>query len=389
MIRHTQHVLSKLLIATVILGFSSCHPENSKSEAGDDVFQSICIDINTPSVDISDLIDKVEVVKLEETEQSLIGAAMEVYWNGSYFKFTSEKLKTLYVFNRFGDLVTKFNRFGNGPEEYGSINSYWLRSDTLVFFDNSRKRLFKYLLDGQYLSSMETVYDVNHVQELNGKYWLDLSFRAQADSSAGQIAMLDKSFGNPRYFLETLGDIGFPTGTPVNSFTPYKNSLLYRQLLSDSVYQINDERVRPYLHFDLKGEFLWILVEAKDEQTSPVNQILTSGKVWLFVPKIGEEWIHIDYRIGFDQAYDDLLYHRPTGQITSIDTKKGDQSSYDLAFNSWHNGRMLLTVNSSDIGEFLAELDENQISFIEGSTLEDIESSENPALMWVKFKSEF
>jgi hypothetical protein len=39
-----------------------------------------------------------------------------------------------------------------------------------------------------------------------------------------------------------------------------------------------------------------------------------------------------------------------------------------------------------DISPFLSELKEDQITFRQGTTLEEIKSSENPVLMWVKFK---
>lgn len=49
---------------------------------------------------------------------------------------------------------------------------------------------------------------------------------------------------------------------------------------------------------------------------------------------------------------------------------------------------MLIAINSLDLAQLLGELDSSQYAFNEGSTLEEIESSENPALMWVTFKDD-
>jgi hypothetical protein len=46
----------------------------------------------------------------------------------------------------------------------------------------------------------------------------------------------------------------------------------------------------------------------------------------------------------------------------------------------------LCSISPADVADFLGELDEAQWQFKPGTTLEEIESSENPVLMWVTFE---
>lgn len=385
------HFLNRFLIAPMMIcGILSCQSTKEEDQEVKEYFQSISLDLKAPSRRLSELVDKVEVVRLEETERSLLGVAWDVKLEEGHFLIPSEDRQSLYVFNEVGRFINQFNRFGEGPEEYSSITSYWLKSDTLFLFDHLKQTLFGYGLDGDLLRSRKTDYMANHAFEFDNRYWLDLSFREQSDSLAGQIVSLNSELVEPIYFLEPLGDIGFPTGAPVNSFASYGNSLLFHQLLSDSVYQIKDGRVEPYLHFDLGGEFLWSLPEIKSEASSPVSLIMSTEKVWLLIPRVAEEWIHIDYNIGFGDGNEpEILHHRPSGKSVLIDVQRSNQQPYEMAFNEWYADRMLISMSSSDLGEFLKELDETQISFAEGSSLEGIRASENPVLMWVQFKSDF
>lgn len=378
---------------SLILVLASCqtNKESGKISNQAESFKSIPIELNGPKARLSDLVEEVEIIRLEETDESLMGMVWDLSLEGDYIVIPTDDRRMLYIFNSKGDFVSQFDRHGDGPEEYNSVTSYWIKSDTLFLFDLYRKKLLEYSIQGDYLGETSTAYLANAMYELNDRYWLDLSFRAQEDSTAGQLASVDKGLKNPEYHLGALGDIDFPMGAPLNSFSAYGNSLLYHQLLSDSVYQIKDGQVKPYLHFDLQGQFFWTSEDMKSTGESPINMIAQSDKVWLLIPRIDSEWIHLNFNVSFGDipAPNDLLYHRPSDNSIGIDVLKRSGERFEISFSNWYDDRLLASVSSSDIGEFLEELDESQISYTEGGSLQLIESSENPALMLIRFKSDF
>lgn len=374
-----------------VLASCQTNKESSKVSNQAEAFKSIPIELNGPKAKLADLVDEVEIIRLEETDESLMGMVWDLSIEEDYIVIPTDDRRMLYIFDSKGNFVSQFDRHGDGPEEYTTITSYWVKSDTLFLFDLYKRKLFEYSIQGEYLGFKSTDFLANAMYVLNDEYWFDLSFRAQEDSTAGQLAKVDKQLRNPEYHLGALGDIDFPMGAPLNSFSSYGNSLLYHQLLSDSVYQIKDGKVKPYLHFDLKGQFFWTSQEMKSTGGSPIEMIAQSDKVWLLIPRVDPDWIHLDFNVGFGDMPppNDLLYHRPTNSSIAIDVEKGNQERFEMSFNNWFDGRLLVSVSSTDIGEFLGDLDESQISYADGSSLDTIESSENPALMLIRFKSDF
>lgn len=68
-------------------------------------------------------------------------------------------------------------------------------------------------------------------------------------------------------------------------------------------------------------------------------------------------------------------------------SKKGE-GLFMLNGLNWEGNRMSFGTSSADIGEFLNELPKGKVKLRNGSSLEQIESSENPLLLWIKFKDQ-
>lgn len=351
-----------------------------------DQFRSFNIDMNAPQRKITDLIESVRIFKLEETEESLLGNVFNVTVHDHMIVFPNTSENTLYFFDDKGNFIRKLNKGGDGPEEYSSLWSYWFKGDTLKIYDNERPRVAFYSLQGDYLGAIKVPERANHVYEDERGYWLDMSLRFRGDSTNYELISYDHLMQNPKYFLPFNQQVGFPITTTTNSMTPYKDKMLYKQILNDTVYSIDGDELEPLAQMNFGSEFLWSDEEMRDNPQGAMNSINESGKVWIVWPKIGERFIYLTYNISFQDSFD-MLIDRVAGQQVKIDKRKTQEEKFGLMFNLWKNDEMLVGVNSLDLAEILGELSEEQYSFEEGSSLDLIESSENPAMMWVKFKS--
>jgi hypothetical protein len=156
--------------------------------------------------------------------------------------------------------------------------------------------------------------------------------------------------------------------------------------LNDSTYLIEGAGIKPFIHFDFGADFLWRDEKVLNNPSIAMNEIRDANKVWMIWPKIGEQLIYLTYNTSFEDSFQ-MVIDRATGKQFSLDTRKNAEEKLGLMFDQWlGNNTMLIPINSLDLAELLEDLDESQYSFREGSSLDVIESSENPALMWVKFK---
>lgn len=80
------------------------------------------------------------------------------------------------------------------------------------------------------------------------------------------------------------------------------------------------------------------------------------------------------------------LINRLTGEVQRIKMDKKSKDAFSLVPFRWDGDRLLASLTSTDVAEFIQSAGNENIKFREGTTLEAIESSENPALVWIKFK---
>lgn len=376
-----------------LLFVSSCgsksEEQTSSSSLNRDAFKSYPIDLNAPKIKFADLIEEVEIVRLEETEESLLGSIFNVTLYKDLIVFPNVKEKSLYFFNNKGEYLRTFKRDGGGPKEYSSLWGFWFKGDTLKIYDNERPRVIFYDLEGNYLNEIKVPHNAMHVFENERGYWLDMSHRFSGDSTNYELISYDYKMENPISFLPFNQPFGFPIVTTNNSMTPYKREVVYKQILNDSIYKISGDHIEPFIHFDFGNNYLWKDADLLNSPNGGMGAIRESNKVWVIRPEVGEELIYLTYNTSFQDSFKVILDRR-TGKHLHIDSRKSTDENLAIVIDRWlGNNTMLISIGSTDLADLLSDLEEIQYSFREGSSLAEIESSENPALMWVKFKTDF
>lgn len=379
--------LSWVLGGCILFAFSGCGGEASEkavsSEVIDDSFRSYAIDIDRPDVPLTELIESVEVMRLEETDESLLGGPGRMIRAGD--KLILAGTGDVHIFSDKGEFIRKFNRRGDGPGEYGIIQSVWMSGDTIVLYDNQKQMLRWYDQLGNDLKEQKVPESASHVYPLENGYVLDMDFRAIADTLTYKLLLVDEQMENKAMLLPYEQGVPFPISTNMNSFKEFDGKLLYKSVFGDTIYFVGPQRVEPFFHIDFGDKYLWNDVSLSGNGQAAMNAIPEGRGVWLFMPSAGPEKIFMLYNVSFTD-YGMMLIDRKTGDYQKLDLSKNPEEKYGFVGSSWHGDRLLSTITSTDVAEFLAELEEDQWSFREGTTLEEIESSENPVLMWVKFK---
>ncbi len=376
-----------MLVCFQLLAFSGCGSQSAEksasSETSDDSFRSYVIDIDMPDVPLTTLIESVEIMRLEETEESLLGGTARVIRAGD--KLILAGTGDVRIFSDKGDFIRKFNRSGDGPGEYGIIQSIWMRGDTIVLYDNQKQMLRWYDQMGNDLKEQKVPERASHAYPLQNGYVLDMDFRSIADTLTYKLLLVDGQMESKAMLLPYEQGVPFPISTNMNSFKEFDGKLLYKSVFGDTIYFVGPQRVEPFFHIDFGDKYLWNDVSLSGNGQAAMNAIPEGRGVWLFMPSAGPEKIFMLYNVSF-RDYGMILIDRKTGNYRKLDLSKNPEEKYGFVGSAWHGDRLLSTITSTDVAEFLAELDESQWRFREGTTLEKIESSENPVLMWVKFK---
>ncbi|PIW03174.1 MAG: hypothetical protein COW40_16280 [Cytophagales bacterium CG17_big_fil_post_rev_8_21_14_2_50_40_13] len=379
-----------LLILLVIFSCSKNTSEEVKEAVTvSDDFKSYRLDSELPAERFADLIESVEVMRLEETNNSLLSYVFDVHQTKDHFVFTSGKESDVFVFDLKGEFVRKINRKGDGPEEYSSITDLWLEGDTMAIYTRSQSTVKRYDLEGNFVKADKLPVIPGHINRYNNGYAMDMYFRPINDTSYYRYVTLDKDLKpNGMYVpVDNKITIGFFLST--NSVAPYKDGVTLHRMMSDTVYYLNDKGFNPLVHLDFGNDWYW--KEIRDVTEDFLKNIQSTDKIWTATAKIGNHKIWVFTYTGSTEGrmVPSFLIDRATGVVHNVDTRKADKSNNVAVAISWDDDHLLYSIQSADVADFLSELKEDQITFRQGTTIEEIESSENPVLMWVKFKQEY
>ncbi|WP_323757710.1 6-bladed beta-propeller [Roseivirga sp.] len=378
------------LFFLLLLVTFSCSKNTSEEEIEavvvTDDFKSYRLDMDLPVERFSDLIESVELVRMEETDNSLLSYIYAIDHTKGELVFTSGREDDVFVFDSKGNFVRKINRKGEGPEEYLNITDLWLEGDTLAIYSMNKSTVMRYNLEGDFIRSERLPASPGHVLSYNKGYAMDMNYRPINDTSRYRYATLDRNLKPNGMYLPVDNRMAIGISLSTNSVAPYKNGVILHRAMSDTVHYMSDKGFTPLLHLNFGNDWYW--KESRDVTEQFVSEMGNTEKVWSADAKIGANRIWVLPYTGSveGRVSPNFFIDRGAGTVHNVDMRKADKSNSVAIALRWDNEQMIFTIQSPDVASFLSELNEDQIKFRPSTTLEEIESSENPVLMWVKFK---
>lgn len=358
--------------------------ESSSSErVASDEFVSYDMINGVETKRLSELIETIEFTRLEETDESLLGYANNYLIHNDQVIFTSGSDGDIYVFTTAGELVNRINRKGEGPEEYDFIQDIWMEGDSLVIY--SRGRYIKwYSLEGDFLKAKDFRIEAGHIIPYLDGYAMDVMYAVLDDSLRFNFAFVDGDLKTRQTHLPAGETSNFSIYTSNSTVNAYKEGVLYQRLMTDTTYYFNEGEFMPLVHYNFGNE--WYFREGQEIPENIFLDMRESGKYWNMVSTYGDRMVYLSM-FGGEAGKNKFLVDRASGRRVKMDIRKAEpEENYALSVSLWKSGVMYGALASVDIAELIEELEEGQYSFNEGTTLDIIESSENPVLVSIKYK---
>ncbi|WP_323758211.1 6-bladed beta-propeller [Roseivirga sp.] len=354
-------------------------------------FEHFKIDIDAPMVNFFEAIEHIEIIRLEETEKTLLGEIEHYFKTPSGFVIPYmpiNKPARLILFNEQGNYINEISKNGLGPEEYRNISDAWFKDGQIALFSGWSRRIQRYTEAGEYVESIEAKYD----KSISG--WAMIPY--QKGYVFHQIGTPPN--GNELIFTDNLlsltgksAPVAKPHPLPFNQrkvFSSLGESIFYVKPLRDSVLQIINSKAYPRFKFDFGNEWLWSNPKHMKSPVTAMNAMSAEAKVYMVYPYIGEWRIFLTYLF-----YENKVVHqkkgyidRETGDFFRFDLRKKDKEDYNITFLTWEDDRLVSSIQAYDFEEFMDNLDNDQWTVAGGFDLEEIFQSENPVLLKIKFK---
>lgn len=339
------------------------------------------MDVNSSKTDLRNLVESVELMRLQETKESLLSKIRSIYRLNEQFIFYNGS--DIYFYNTRGEYLKKINKAGDGPEEYSRITDLWLEGDTLAIYSRGKSSVNKYSLEGDFISSVKLPFRLGHINTYKKGYVADMNFSPMKDSLMYNFVVFDKNF-EPISLHLPFDPPKVQVLPSLNSVIPYKDGILFFRTNSDTVYLNKGNEFLPLVHFDFGDHWFWKNKQGREQKD--FMEISTSNAVWEVGMSIGADWIYAKAIIGYSH-WEYFLINRSSGSVVRIEGMPEDpKESSDFVDLGWEDGELLFAVQPTYISKLIGLLSKEQVKFVKGTTQEKIESSENPVLMWVKFK---
>ncbi|NVK85216.1 MAG: 6-bladed beta-propeller [Cytophagia bacterium] len=353
-------------------------------------FEHYQIDIHGERTNLFDVIEHVEIIPLEETESSLLGRVETYFPTPNGIGIIDKKNSKVQLFNNEGRYLSTINRSGDGPEEYRNLgSSVWAANDQIHLFSSQSRTILHFSLEGKYLKTTPVKYpkelSAGGLIPYENGYIVQLLDRSITSKSGHHLMFLNEQLKDIEYAKPKLDPHPFPVNLS-NRFSYLNKELIWKKLISDSIFIIEDKKAKPFIKFDFGEDWIWKDPKTTVDHNTAFDAIWDNEtSIWEVLSKVNEDYVILTYHYKILEN-DKGLIDRATGQFYRLDTRKADGENFDLYFLQWEGDRITTSLQAYDVDEFLENLKPDQYSIAGGLKYDDFKYSENPVLLRIKFR---
>jgi hypothetical protein len=307
------------------------------------------IDINNPAdISIDDFIIDIDTIRLETTDESVMGEILMVHIMDDRFYILTYNFMEIFIFDLKGKFIAKISDNGQGPNEYIRINSFMVDpvKKRIVIPDSFSKRIFIYDRDGKQSRVINLDFSpstiVSHGERFINVYSGTRQQYANPEMENYHIHFLDSQ----AKFVSSAIEIETPHR--IDIYSPFmtdcleNGDILFQPVLSNAVYKIAGDSISTYCEFnnlskyklptkDLKNDFEYAMMKGKSTKMPKEKEDEGYLLTWGNVLDLND---YMFFRFGWDKKYF-LYYEKKTSRSLLVDpeTVKGDKNLIRILFS--------------------------------------------------------
>lgn len=382
--------LSLTLVFTLVLW--SCQSDKQEVNNDNNSLPKISIDFGqAQKMKYSDFIESYHFLPLKTDSSTLIGSISKVMTSkDKIFVLDSRSAKSLFAFDRKGNLLHQVGKRGDAPGAYSAAIDFSLdlNKNQILVLDAKGVLLYYNLDDGKFLEQKPLKnFSASYLAALNSERiaWIDAGGSHNLLISSANLEPEDKFFPYTRREMEVLPI--YPLQT-----LGQKEGYLYRRDFNDTIFKIGkNASPEPYAYIDYqegklgKAEYERLL-KAQNPESMFADFALTQGvyvsKDYCFITSFYRKMPYISvYRFedantvtaDFGRLNNDVSFDRQASYVVGTDTEKSDFIFY-VDLDSFSEGIEKATPSEDSHYKYALDFSKNP------------ENMRNPFLMMAKLK---
>ncbi|MCL2738371.1 MAG: 6-bladed beta-propeller [Bacteroidales bacterium] len=221
-------------------------------------------DYKLEPIKMSEFVDSVKFIQLEETGESLIGSINKIFFTATYVIVEDRQQNTVFFFDQNGKYLKKISRKGRGPGEYLSLSSCMFdeRKQQLIIYDILAKKILFYDLFGNFVKEIpefsENVIIRDIINLPNGHflcYTPDLVGKVDAKYTGLWEVDADGRFLRNYFTYNIILPVAFKFESNFQQLQNKTISLVDQ--IHNDIYHYHNGVVEKYISYNIKGNKLW------------------------------------------------------------------------------------------------------------------------------------
>ncbi|WP_221659772.1 6-bladed beta-propeller [Bacteroides salyersiae] len=270
---------------------------------------------------LSDLVDTIYGVKLETTDESIIGTVDKIrIKNKCIYILDRYKTRSLRIFDLTGKYLLSVGRNGNGPGEYVEPTDFSVDQNGITVYDQFQAKFLYYNLKGKFLREKRLPFTFVQFYQYSSNsyimYGLDADNYHLKDLLDYSIWKCDSTFRIDRFGMYRKKDeyISILSNTALNEFS---NKLYFHDARKDTIYSVDSTGVLRYdyiVDFGRKTPPLSMFMVKNDKeymQNRNVDERYVFGHNFAVTPH------YFYYNFSMGSLLFHLIYSKKTGQVYS------------------------------------------------------------------------
>jgi hypothetical protein len=313
----------------------------------------------------SRLFSNCQLVPLETNENCLINNIADIKIENDVIYILDRQMFSgrVLMFSMTGQYLSKVDKTGNGPDEYTGFANYDIdqQKKQITVLDLSRKKMIFYDFNGNYKNELRFNYKYSGFTLSKNQIFLykDPIPRISEDFTNDYILHILDFSGNSLSKLLKTSDTRF-LDVPVTkvgsvNFYKYGNDVRFMPSLSDTVYSIKDQTIKPFLIVESKkyklseNDLLMINNDlrnrGKGQSSSPplISTIERFTNFESYAENI--EWIFFRFKLGMKAFF--TFYDKISGKTICSSWLRDDLTNINPNVISMNGNKMIAFISPS------------------------------------------
>lgn len=312
--------LSNILIFVCILLISlqSCLNNNKNVSKDDAIIITIDLNQKTTEKKIQDIASSITFLKLEESLDHPIGIIDKIHiTNRNVYILDSQHAKSLFVYDRNGNINKVINNVGQGPGDFIYPGDFDIQqnSENIIILDRNQRKLIYYSKQGDFISELKLNAYINTFASIKNNSIVMDKGNSISDKSANYIRIINEKGNQLAELLPIPEFVKEITISPRIPLQKYLDTLLFMPSMSNEIYCIyeNESKLKYRIDFGSGWPSKSYLERAKGKHPLKISQDLIKDKYVIFLNYMeNKDVLHLNFH--YDSKNYSFYYNKHSGK---------------------------------------------------------------------------